>query len=289
MAELALAILPLLLSVLEKYDRCLRPIEGYIKYSKRVNRFQHKFEIQGTIFYNQGQLLLEEAVDRGIAAQMLRDKAHKKWINKKLDGLLKDQLNTSRSSCIFVFHEVEQVLKRLEDWCSVEAIAIQEGEKVNRLTLHEGIILIFFYSSKPGSKAWLSLVKNKLKYAFSQDRLDARLVELKELNDSFLTLTSQTLKLERHVYRARESSALITVKVQELLMIQKTSRGLYTALGHACSTRRVHRTQFCLEAKATGPEEDLQVHFKLAFERCCGQSAAVQDVKFFTIESGFAR
>ena len=130
MAELVLAILPLIISVAEHYEECLAPIQRYLQFSKRVSRFQGRFEIQKTIFQNQCQFLLEEAVDREVAVQMLRDKTHPSWVSRDLDSKLVDQLGVSKEACKTIIGEVQRILKRLEEWSRTLATAMQEDDKV---------------------------------------------------------------------------------------------------------------------------------------------------------------
>ena len=133
------------------------------------------------------------------------------------------------------------------------------------------------------------MVKKKLKFSFSEGKLCENLRELKELNDSFLTLASQTSKLQEHSSRAKKAPCSDPTKVQELLLIQRASRRVYAALGHACSKHTIHRTHLCLEAKAMGTAVSPQVQFKLAFERFAIQQTGTMDVsKFFIIESSFS-
>ena len=135
MADSALAILPLIISSTKRYENCLRPIQEYIHFSKPFGDFQQKFERQRIIFQNQCQLLLEEAVDPNVAAGMLRDGAHMSWTDEGLDHRLSIQLGMSRNACTGIICKAEDIAKRLEEWSTTLAKAMEQAQKVLLLSM----------------------------------------------------------------------------------------------------------------------------------------------------------
>lgn len=111
-------------------------------------------------------------------------------------------------------------------------------------------------------------------------------MELKDLNNSFLTLSDQTSKLHEHEIKNHSLAKPFAKDIAKVKFIQQASCRVYEALGRSCSKHSEHRTQFCLEAKSIGSPESPQVQFRVAFARVASREAAgVCDPIFFTIES----
>lgn len=129
-AGLALAILPLLLSVVEHYEDCLRPIERSIHFASRVKRFQEHLRVQKTVFSNQCRILLETVVERDVATRMLQDKRSPIWQDRIVELGISKQLEGSRGACMAVISQISSTLEVLEKLGAELANAVQEEGKV---------------------------------------------------------------------------------------------------------------------------------------------------------------
>jgi hypothetical protein len=131
-AGLALAVLPLLISAAEHYEDCLRPIERFIHFTSRVDRFQQKLTVQRTIFRNQCRILLENIIDHDAVESMLKGKEHPSWQDPQIEEGIIDQLEASEDACVTVITGIQSILKDLEEWSASLAKAIQYDSKVYR-------------------------------------------------------------------------------------------------------------------------------------------------------------
>ena len=106
------------------------------------------------------------------------------------------------------------------------------------------------------------------------------------MNDSFLTLSSQTSKLYREESKRHSLVKPLAKDIERVKSIQRASCKVYEALGQSCSKHFEHRTHFCLEAKTTGSPENPQIQFNVAFARAAlRRGASSYDPVFFIIES----
>ena len=116
------------------------------------------------------------------------------------------------------------------------------------------------------------------------------MIELKDLNATFLTLSSQTSKLRKQQLKDKTLVKPLAQDIEKVNSIQQASCKVYEALCHSCSKHSEHRTHFCLETKAetktSSSRESLHIQFKVAFGKI---SAQEQDTTcgptFFIIES----
>ena len=70
-AGLALAVLPLMISAADHYERCLRPFVRYRNFTKEADFFCWSFSVQKQIFKNQCLILLEEIIEHDAASIVL--------------------------------------------------------------------------------------------------------------------------------------------------------------------------------------------------------------------------
>ena len=113
-AGIVLAVLPLLVSAVEHYEDCWKPLVRYGRYASKVDLFQRKFKVQKTIFRNECQLLLESVLEDGIARHMLEDRSHRNWKDKAVEEKVAEVLDLSRDGCIEVIKEIEEQLRVIE-------------------------------------------------------------------------------------------------------------------------------------------------------------------------------
>lgn len=126
-AEVALALLPLLISAVEHYNDCFRPLIRYRKFTSELDRFQQRLKIQKAIFRNQCRMLLENAVSQDVANKMLQERNPLSWHNAETEKLLIKQLGFSTEACIAVVELIEERLRDIEkESISFGAIVDQE-------------------------------------------------------------------------------------------------------------------------------------------------------------------
>lgn len=111
-AGLTLAVLPMLLSAVQKYNNCLSPFGRYKRFAKEAQGYYRELDVQRIIFRSQCRGLLEEIVDHDEASSMLNSLTQKAWTNKYLDVKLAQQLGESLEACISIIELIEQ---RLQD------------------------------------------------------------------------------------------------------------------------------------------------------------------------------
>lgn len=111
-AGLALAVLPILMSAVQQYNKCLSPFGRYKKFAKEARGYYVELDVQRIIFRSQCRNLLEEIVDHDMASSMLNSLTQKAWTNKKLDEKLAQQLGESLEACTALIELIEQ---RLQD------------------------------------------------------------------------------------------------------------------------------------------------------------------------------
>lgn len=129
-AGVALAVLPLLISAIEHYEGCLKPVRRFCKFVSQAQRFQKKFDTQRTIFRNQCLLLLLDVLEQETVQFMMTDKANPSWSDRRLDHELQERLGASQDTCISTIEEIASVLRRLQDWSSGLNSAIERVDEV---------------------------------------------------------------------------------------------------------------------------------------------------------------
>ena len=114
-AGLALAVLPILLSVAKHYDDCLSPFVRFKKFSKEAKCYLRQLEVQKAIYRNACLCLLEDVAEHAIASRMLSTPADDGWLNQDLDDLIVEQLGSSKEACIAAVKLIEQKLQDIEE------------------------------------------------------------------------------------------------------------------------------------------------------------------------------
>ena len=92
-----------------------------------------------------------------------------------------------------------------------------------------------------GDKTWRRHVATKLRFSFSESRLEANLKALRALNDDFRTLSSQTAATQVAI---REPVRYTHKEIQVCRTIRKASQQVYEALGKACTKHTEHMAHF---------------------------------------------
>lgn len=141
-----------------------------------------------------------------------------------------------------------------------------------------------------GDKAWRSRVGKKLKFSFSEPRLEKSLKGLRKLNDDFRTLAAQTTRLDnQHHISPAPVVARRDKRLEESRMIQKASAQLYGALARACQIHEEHSAHFRLESQHVNIEHTglSLVRFNIAFAHRPGGASTLLEPVWLAVDSTF--
>ena len=130
-AGLTLALLPLLISAAENYDKCAAPFSRLKHFPKEARRFLQELDIQKVIFHNQCRILLENVVDQDVAATMIQTAEHNSWRDIELEARLAQLLEKSRGACITTLELIGERLKAVESDCQSLAASLTESDQFN--------------------------------------------------------------------------------------------------------------------------------------------------------------
>ncbi|MCJ1466393.1 hypothetical protein MMC07_005012 [Pseudocyphellaria aurata] len=260
-AEVALALLPLLISAVEHFNDCLRPITRYRKFTSELNRFQHLLKIQRTIFRNQCSILLENVVNQDAAKQMLEERNHLLWCDAETEKLLLDQLGSSREACIAVVELIDDKLRELEKECSRFETIIDHEYQTHMFASQTS------WTRSSGDPPWRVRAAKKLRFSFSESRLEHSITHLRHWNDDFRALAEHencSLEIPSRPTPAKTRSSAMVERYQS---IGKASRQVYEALGRACTKHTEHLAHFNINVEYESPNElsDPRIKFHLAF------------------------
>ena len=125
MAELTLAIVPLVISAVEHYSDVSKAISRYRHFSDHIDEFFSELDVQCRIFQTSLQLLLASAVGDDQATRMLRDENDGGWTDSDLDVYMSERFPghtaSAVKSCLDLIER--QLVKLLETCKSFQLIA----------------------------------------------------------------------------------------------------------------------------------------------------------------------
>lgn len=131
MAELALAIVPLIISAVEHYSEVSTAISRFRHFSDEVDIFFAELHLQCGIFRTAVQLLLASAVGDEQAARMLHDETHLGWKDPDLDLLISQRFSDCAASVIACMKLVHRHIESLQDVSETFKDAIEEVDRVS--------------------------------------------------------------------------------------------------------------------------------------------------------------
>lgn len=115
MAELTLAIVPLIISALDHYSTVRDTLSRYRNFSEYVEEFFAEFTVQCEIFKTSVQLLLTANVGDGQAARMLENENDAGWNDPDLDAYLcrrfSGEKTLLRNSLFLIRLSIKRLLK----------------------------------------------------------------------------------------------------------------------------------------------------------------------------------
>jgi hypothetical protein len=287
---IVLGVLPLLISAAEHWDNVLRPFKRYRKFAPELDEFQQQLKTQKTIFRNECCLLLSVLASHDTAKYMLQQPRHPLWMDKEFDNNFALQLGDSGEACESTIIAIKLKLKELEAKAENFGTILQQIP-VSTFTPVTSVTADIRKLASVGDKSWRSRLAKKLKFAFSESRIESLLNELRNLNRDFLTLSAQTSRLKTkqiEVTHSRPPPAM-KEKIEGFQNVHKAFIQLYNALGKACQLHEEHSAHFSLEPqhiRAIGSEPPL-VRFNVAFTHIMGNNMASINPVWIAIDSIF--
>jgi hypothetical protein len=128
--ELALAILPVVISTAEHYHGVYEAYSRYKNFAPILNELQESLQIRRTISYNDSTILLALCVPKDQAKDMLDNPQHSSWADEALEQALASQLGSSASSCIMIMRSIEKKLQEIEGQEQKFGQVLSENPKV---------------------------------------------------------------------------------------------------------------------------------------------------------------
>lgn len=110
-AGIALAVLPLIVTVIEDYKAAIQPFITFSHYRKLAREFGGSLKTQQAIFENSCLHLLCSATEDGPV--MLENPGHRLWQDSELDRKLSVALKDSLEDCILVIKSIKNVLDEI--------------------------------------------------------------------------------------------------------------------------------------------------------------------------------
>ena len=119
-----------------------------------------------------------------------------------------------------------------------------------------------------GPHGWRQRVIKKLRFIFSRPRLEQALKDLKDLNDDFRVLSTQTTRsMSQQITEQKNQSRQSYKEVERYRVIGQASRQVYESLSKACTKHTEHQAHFCIEVEQANIDGNhgAQVKFNMAY------------------------
>lgn len=288
MAELSLAIVPLVISALQHYSTVRQTISRYRNFSEHVEEFFAELDVQCRIFQTSVQLLLIAEVADGQATRMLENENDVGWTDPDLDAHLCKRFSSrnilSLKSSLFL---IRRQIKKLLNVSGLLPDITDEAQAVRTCYLgpRKGDLTLF--KDKPSLTDKVRQLGKRIDLACSQGRTETLLRILRERTEDFRVLVQQTERLvDGRV--PKEPSPFAKAQVKRFATIKSAANNLYSAVGQACTKHTVHQGYIGLQPTYNGTDN---VHFVLAFRSLRTQitpslpGSIAQDVIWLTVKS----
>lgn len=138
MAELALAIIPLIVCTIENYSTVSKVVSRYRHFSDQADEFFGELDVQCKIFHTTVQLLLAPSVGDEQARRMMQDDNDAMWTDSDLDIYMTERFSGSNAPTVRNYLDLiqRQIAKLLEVGKSFGVVT----EAVGRVSL----LVVFF-------------------------------------------------------------------------------------------------------------------------------------------------
>lgn len=252
-------VYPLLCTAVQHYEDALDPFVRYRNFSSKVQRIHDELETERTIFRTECLLLLAATINRDTASKMLSDPQHPSWKNDALQKKFSYQLGSLGYACETVISQLDEKLFEIQR--KAGELSTAASQPADKETI--------------GDRKWRHRISKKLKFAMSDLGIQRALEDLQKLNKTFLTLSSQVVRLENKWPQSLDSreQPQQSHKTSQVLatfqMLQKASHSLYESLAQACTKHTHHFARLSLDATklvANPSSKAQQIRFKLAYQ-----------------------
>ncbi|KAF7514088.1 hypothetical protein GJ744_004413 [Endocarpon pusillum] len=265
-ASLALAVLPIVISVAEKFSSTARALKRYRHFSLEVGHLSKLVRLQRTIFQGEIRSLLASSVGWDRAEHLLHNADQSGWDDKGLEESFVASLGNTRDSFLELVQWINAELSEME-------AKLNGFEEVAQLT-KEG--------DMRKDRLWRHQIKEKSRFALSQSRLQESMNRLKELIENLRTLVSQRERSEQRRPLSRPSAQAQQV-IQQFVLVQTASQNLYEALSTACTKHTQHQAHFSLQPIPVPGAQ--QVRFSVGFRHVLASTSGSKQTSWFTVES----
>ena len=174
-----LAVVPLMITALEKYDKTFERVRIFVhRYPHEARRVLNTLRVQQTRFENECCFLLHNVGYSGQA--MIKDLGHEAWTNTELEERFKNQLNTCYEACSLSLSLINELLTGiLKDtdslWTLTQDLCTGQTQRV--------------------WKDNIKRFKQRSKLSFRKGHFDAEIAELRNHIDSLESLRKQTERI----------------------------------------------------------------------------------------------
>jgi hypothetical protein len=129
-ASLALAVLPIIISVTEHYSSAVRAVKRYRQFSSEIERLSTVVKIQRTIFHGEIQSLLSSHIGWAEAGLLLQNTNDQRWKDNFLDESISKALGNNRESFLELVGCINAELSELEVKLSAFEEVTEPAKKV---------------------------------------------------------------------------------------------------------------------------------------------------------------
>ncbi|RDL31323.1 uncharacterized protein BP5553_09532 [Venustampulla echinocandica] len=207
---------------------------------------------------------------------MLREGKHFSWNDQDLNERFSRQLGDSGVACKNLISLMRGKLGEIEEKTESFGLVLQQS----------------FPLSSIGDKAWRSRIGKRLKFSFSESRLEKTLEDLRNLNQDFRTLAAQTNKLDDVEHLPIPSSVSpprTDEAVKDCRLVRTASAQLHQASERACKIHEKHTAHFRLESQHVTIEQPGLpiVRFNMAFAHCSSGAPTTLEPVWIEADSTF--
>ena len=137
-ASLALAVLPIVISVAENFSSAARALKRYRHFSSEVGHLSKLVRLQKTIFHGEIKLLLASCVGWDQAEQLLQNTDQSKWNDRELEESFVTRLGNIREPFLDLVQWINAELAEMEARLSGFEEVVQLTKDVGRLLSNNG-------------------------------------------------------------------------------------------------------------------------------------------------------
>ena len=181
-----LAVIPLLISAVEDYEKDLHPLKMLLypgKYRKELLRLGRTIRVQRDLFEGSLETLLSPAVSTGELHVLLKDPNGPAWHTLEMATKLKGQLETTHSGCLIVIEEMGKTFNELQELLCARKVKFsfqkeKRKELLNELQQHNNNLQTF--AKRPKQSDNLTLTKDVGPNLQQLQRMRLKALELHE-------------------------------------------------------------------------------------------------------------